>query len=323
MQSNIKQVVAIVGPTASGKTSLSVSVALHFNGEIISADSMQIYKGMDIATAKPSDKEKRGITHHLMDYVLPDENYSVARFISDACKACEDIMSRGKLPIIAGGTGLYVDSFLNGISFSDGDTDFSLRDKLMSRCETEGIDSLLDELKGIDPASAERLSTEKNKKRIVRALEIYYTTGRTQTEQNLLSKLKPSEYAPVYIGLNFRDRERLYERINRRVDLMVEAGLIKEAKEYFGSNLSSTSVQAIGYKELKPYFDGEKTLGECLELLKQATRRYAKRQLTWFRRNNEINWFFVDDYNNFEELSEDVFLFLKSKGFEINENQMV
>ena len=197
MQSNKKQVVAIVGPTASGKTALSVSVAQHFNGEIISADSMQIYRGMDIATAKPSEKEKRGVTHHLMDYILPDENYSVARFIADAGKACEDIVSRGKLPIIAGGTGLYIDSFLNGISFSDGDTDFSLRDKLMSRCETEGIDSLLDELKVIDAESAERLYSEKNKKRIVRALEIYYTTGKTQTEQNILSKMSPSEYAPV------------------------------------------------------------------------------------------------------------------------------
>lgn len=323
MQSNKKQVVAIVGPTASGKTALSVSVAQHFNGEIISADSMQIYKGMDIATAKPSDTEKRGITHHLMDYILPDENYSVARFIEDANTACEDIVSRGKLPIIAGGTGLYIDSFLNGISFSDGDTDFPLRDKLMRRCETEGIDSLLDELKAIDPESAERLSTEKNKKRIVRALEIYYTTGKTQTEQNILSKMSPSEYAPVFLGLNFKNRENLYERINRRVDIMIQEGLIKEAEEYFSTNLGSTAVQAIGYKELKPYFDGEKSLDECIEILKRSTRRYAKRQLTWFRRNEEINWFFVDDYEKSDELTEDVFLFLKSKGFEMNENQMV
>lgn len=323
MQSNKKQVVAIVGPTASGKTALSVSVAQHFNGEIISADSMQIYKGMDIATAKPSDTEKRGITHHLMDYILPDENYSVARFIEDANTACEDIVSRGKLPIIAGGTGLYIDSFLNGISFSDGDTDFSLRDKLITRCETEGIDTLLDELKAIDPESAERLSTEKNKKRIVRALEIYYTTGKTQTEQNILSRMSPSEYAPVFIGLNFRNRENLYERINRRVDIMIQEGLIKEAAEYFSTNLGSTAVQAIGYKELKPYFDGEKSLDECIEILKRSTRRYAKRQLTWFRRNEEINWFFVDDYEKSDELTEDVFLFLKSKGFEMNENQMV
>lgn len=323
MQSNKKQVVAIVGPTASGKTALSVSVAQHFNGEIISADSMQIYRGMDIATAKPSDTEKRGITHHLMDYILPDENYSVARFIEDANTACEDIVSRGKLPIIAGGTGLYIDSFLNGISFSDGDTDFSLRDKLITRCETEGIDSLIDELKAIDPESAERLSTEKNKKRIVRALEIYYTTGKTQTEQNILSRMSPSEYAPVFIGLNFKNRENLYERINRRVDIMIQEGLIKEAAEYFSTNLGSTAVQAIGYKELKPYFDGEKNLDECIEILKRSTRRYAKRQLTWFRRNEEIKWFFVDDYEKSDELTEDVFLFLKSKGFEMNENQMV
>lgn len=312
-----------MGPTASGKTALSVSVAQHFNGEIISADSMQIYRGMDIATAKPSEKEKRGVTHHLMDYILPDENYSVARFIADAGKACEDIVSRGKLPIIAGGTGLYIDSFLNGISFSDGDTDFSLRDKLMSRCETEGIDSLLDELKVIDAESAERLYSEKNKKRIVRALEIYYTTGKTQTEQNILSKMSPSEYAPVFIGLNFRNRENLYERINRRVDIMIQEGLIKEAEEYFRTNLGSTAVQAIGYKELKPYFDREKSLDECIEILKRSTRRYAKRQLTWFRRNEEIKWFFVDDYEKSDELTEDVFLFLKSKGFEMNENQMV
>lgn len=323
MQSNKKQVVAIVGPTASGKTALSVSVAQRFNGEIISADSMQIYRGMDIATAKPSEKEKRGVTHHLMDYILPDENYSVARFIADAGKACEDIVSRGKLPIIAGGTGLYIDSFLNGISFSDGDTDFSLRDKLMSRCETEGIDSLLDELKVIDAESAERLYSEKNKKRIVRALEIYYTTGKTQTEQNILSRMSPSEYSPVFIGLNFINRENLYERINRRVDIMIQEGLIKEAEEYFRTNLGSTAVQAIGYKELKPYFDREKSLDECIEILKRSTRRYAKRQLTWFRRNEEIKWFFVDDYEKSDELTEDVFLFLKSKGFEMNENQMV
>ncbi len=322
MQKNKKKIIAIVGPTASGKTALSVSVAQRFGAEIISADSMQIYKGMNIATAKPTPEERQGITHHLMDYISPSESYSVARFKEDADAAANDIINKGKLPVVVGGTGLYIDSFLNGITFSKGDTDLILRDNLMSRCETEGTESLLEELRKIDPATADKLSVEKNKKRIVRALEIFYTTGVTMTQQNELSRNIPSDYDPVIIGLNFRDRENLYQRINRRVDIMIENGLIEEAQEYFNMNLSVTSVQAIGYKELKPYFDGVRSLEECVELLKRATRRYAKRQLTWFRRNENIKWFFVDDYIDKDDFSKDVFLFLEGKGFEINENQM-
>lgn len=296
------RVVSVIGPTASGKTKLSVELAKRFDGEIISADSMQIYKGMDIATAKPDEKEMRGIPHHLMGFLSSDSTYSVAMFSNDARNIIDDITNRGKLPFIVGGTGLYVDSLLNNIKFHEEERDESVSVELRERYKNEGIEPLLDELKQADPESAERLSAGRNPKRIIRALEFYKTTGKTITEQLALSRMEESPYNAIKIGLNYSDREKLYDRINQRVDSMLSHGLLDEAKQVLASPLSATSSMAIGYKELAPYINGEASLEECVEKLKRETRRYAKRQLTWFRRDKEINWLYVDRYNSFSEL---------------------
>lgn len=301
LENSIK-VISIVGPTASGKTKLAVKLARRFNGEIVSADSMQIYKGMQIATAKPTADETEGIKHHLIDFVSPNEIYSVAMFVKDASRCIADINSRGKLPFIVGGTGLYVDSLLNNITFRDEQRDEKLSLELYKIYEEQGIDKLLEMLSEFDIDSANRLKAERNPKRIIRAIEFYKTTGITITEQNEKSKLVKSPFNPIKIGINYKDRAKLYERINKRVDLMLENGLLDEAKDVLSNKLSFTSVKAIGYKELIPYFNGEKTLDECVEKLKMETRRYAKRQITWFKRDLDINWLYADEYNSFEEL---------------------
>ncbi len=311
------KVIAIVGPTASGKTALSVEIAKKFGGEIVSADSMQIYKDMDIATAKPTEEEMQGIKHYLMDFLPADQSFSVASYVDLAHKAVSVILSEGKLPVIAGGTGLYVDNLLSGTSFCQGETDFTLRTELQQKYESEGLSPLLEELKEIDPESFDKLSSERNPKRIIRALEIFRTSGVTMSEQNRLSKPEELPYDTVKIGLDFKERENLYKRINLRVDLMLEAGLLNEAEAFFKSNPGNTAVQAIGYKELYPFFQGEAQLSECIESLKRATRRYAKRQLTWFRRDKSTNWFFVDEYKNSAELVSAVVDFLMSKGFDL------
>ena len=303
MNNKIK-LITVVGPTASGKTRLGVELAKRYGGEVISADSMQIYKGMQIATAKPTVEEMQGIPHHLMDFLEPNQTYSVAMFVDDAKKCIEDISSRGKIPVIVGGTGLYVDSLLNNISFHESQRDTELSEKLRELYYTEGVDYLLDMLRKFDGESAERLETEKNPKRIIRAIEFYKTTGITITEQNKNSKNEESPYSAIKLGLNFEDRQKLYDRINKRVDLMVEAGLVSEAKRVFNSELSFTSVKAIGYKELFPYLKGELPLEECIEKLKQESRRYAKRQITWFKRDKEINWLYPDKAESFEQLFE-------------------
>lgn len=303
MNNKIK-LITVVGPTASGKTRLGVELAKRYGGEVISADSMQIYKGMQIATAKPTVEEMQGIPHHLMDFLEPNQTYSVAMFVDDAKKCIEDISSRGKIPVIVGGTGLYVDSLLNNISFHESQRDTELSEKLRELYYTEGVDYLLDMLRKFDGESAERLETEKNPKRIIRAIEFYKTTGITITEQNKNSKNEESPYSAIKLGLNFEDRQKLYDRINERVDLMVEAGLVSEAKRVFNSELSFTSVKAIGYKELFPYLKGELPLEECIEKLKQESRRYAKRQITWFKRDKEINWLYPDKAESFEQLFE-------------------
>lgn len=310
LENSIK-VVSIVGPTASGKTKLSVKLAKKFDGEIVSADSMQIYKGMQIATAKPTIDETEGIKHHLIDFVSPDETYSVAMFVKDASNCIAGIYSRGKLPFIVGGTGLYVDSLLNNISFSEEQRDEKLSLELRKIYEEQGIDTLLEMLSEFDIDSANRLKAERNPKRIIRAIEFYKTTGITITEQNEKSKLEKSPYSPIKIGLNYKDRAKLYERINKRVDLMLENGLVDEAKDVLSNKLSFTSIKAIGYKELLPYLKGEKTLDECVEKLKMETRRYAKRQITWFKRDLNINWLYADEYNSFEELIADAVEIIK------------
>ncbi len=319
MSDNKIKILSIVGPTASGKTSLSIHLAKKLSGEIVSADSMQIYKGMDIATAKPDMDERMGIPHHLMDYVEVGEPYSVARYISDADDVIRDIVKRGNLPILTGGTGLYVDSLLNGIQFTEGEVDFKLRSELQDKFDAQGLDALLEELDVIDSETASKLSIERNPKRIIRALEIYYTTGITMSEQNRLSKQNGSLYEPVKIALTFRDRQKLYDRINLRVDLMLEKGLVKEAQNFYLMPQGNTSKQAIGYKELLPYLEGEKSLDECIETLKRSTRRYAKRQLTWFNRDDDIKWFYKDDYETDDIFYLDVLDYLTQKGFVFNE----
>ncbi len=280
---------------------------------------MQIYRFMNIATAKPSLEEMQSIKHHLIDFLSPDETYSVANYVKDAKEAAIAIASRGLLPVICGGTGLYIDNLVDGTVFTEGETDLELRRKLIERYNEEGIEPLLSELRSVDEESYHRLSEEINPKRIIRALEVYYTTGISQTEQNRLSKSSESIFTATQIALDFRNRDVLYDRINRRVDIMLEKGLLKETEEFYKSKFSNTAVQAIGYKELLPYLNGEISLEDAVESLKRSTRRYAKRQLTWFRRNKNIKWFYVDDYMDEETLINDVCDYLISEGFENNE----
>lgn len=296
------KVVSIVGPTASGKTSLSVAVARKFRGEIISADSMQIYKKMDIGTAKPSREETKGIPHHLMDFLDVDREFSVAQYVEKARTVIREINSRNNLPILVGGTGLYVDSLLNNVQFTDTPVDYELRKSLME----EDNDTLLSKLYEVDRISYEKLSKEINRKRIVRALEIYYQTGKPKSVVDKEALSLESPYKTIKIGLKAFNRDYLYNRINRRVDIMVETGLLEEAKEILSSTTSSTASKAIGYKEFIPYFQNKSTLDECIETLKMNTRRYAKRQLTWFKRDKEINWFDIDTVEP-EELENRVF----------------
>lgn len=286
--------IAVVGPTASGKTSLGIELAKRYNGEIISADSMQIYKYMDIATAKPTEDEMQGIPHHLIGFLPPDTPFSVADFVELAKAKIIDIHSRGKLPIIVGGTGLYVSSLLNNIEFSQSSSDEVLRAELFDIADTKGADALLEMLGEFDPDSAERLSEQKNIKRIVRAIEIYKTTGITMTESIKNSRLTEPPYNDVRIGLKAENRQFLYDRVNKRVDIMLECGLLEETEKIMALNLGKTARMAIGYKELIPYFEGSATLEEAVEKLKMETRRYAKRQLTWFRRDGKISWIDID-----------------------------
>lgn len=303
-------VVAVIGPTASGKSDLAVEICRRFGGEVVSADSMQIYKGMDIATAKPTEEEKKNIPHHMMDFLDNSEDYSVALYQQAASECIADIHSRGLLPVVCGGTGLYVDTLLNNVKLSDDSCDEELRRSLLKRAEDEGADKLLEEVRAFDPEYAEKLHPN-NIKRIVRALEVYKTTGTTMTEQTELSK-QASPYDVCFIGLDAENRQFLYDRIDRRVDIMFGRGLENEAREYLASANGSTSAQAIGYKELKPYIDGEISLEEADENLKRATRRYAKRQLTWFRRNERINWLLIDKYQKREELANAAFAIVES-----------
>ena len=291
------KVLGVVGPTASGKTSLAVNLAKEYNGEVISCDSMQIYKSIDIATAKPTEAEMQGIKHHLIDFLDLDKSFSVADFVSLAGDCAKDIKSRGKLPVLCGGTGLYFNSFIDNISFSDSGADLEYRAELEKRASEQGAQSLLDELAEYDPESAAKLHPN-NLKRIIRAMEHYKTSGITISEQNRLSRANPSPYDCLILGITFKDREKLYERINTRVDIMLENGLLEEAKWYFSQENVATASAAIGYKELKAYFDGECSFEEATENLKRETRRYAKRQLTWFRRDERVHWIYADEPQN-------------------------
>lgn len=285
-------VIAVVGPTASGKTSLGIALAKRFGGEVVSADSMQIYRGMDIATAKPTAQEQDGVVHHLIDFLDQREAFSVAEYAELAHRVIADIHERGKLPIIVGGTGLYVDSVLNDIVFTEIRTDAALREQLHAFAAEHGNAALLARLKEVDPELAEKLH-ENNLGRIVRALEVFELTGITMSEQQRRSCMKPSRYRVLKFGLNYDDRNVLYQRIERRVDLMMEQGLLAEAETVLSSPMK-TAVQAIGYKELAPYFSGEAELEDCIAKLKLSTRHYAKRQLTWFLRDESTHWLYPD-----------------------------
>lgn len=295
------KVIVIVGPTASGKTALGIHIAKRFNGEVVSGDSMQIYENMDIATAKPTKEEMDGIKHHLIGFVNPKDEYSVASFCEDAKKAVAEITEKGKVPVIVGGTGLYIDSFINNVTFFENANSEKVRTELYNELKEFGIEKLYNELLSVDSEAAKKIHPN-NEVKVIRALEIYRSTGKNLTEQNKQSHKNESEYEPLYIGVSYKDREKLYERINKRVDIMLRTGLLEETKEFYKKYASKTAVNAIGYKELKPFIDGEKTLEECVDHLKQSTRRYAKRQLTWFNRNDKINWVYPDSYEDIHSL---------------------
>lgn len=288
-------VVAVVGPTASGKSVLGIEICKKINGEVVSADSMQIYKKIAIATAKPAVDDMHGIPHHLIGIIEPDENFSVVQFCELAEECIHQIMLRGKMPVVVGGTGLYVNALLDNIVFPNVKSDMILRENLRLKAQQQGAKVLHDELMEIDFETATKIHPN-DTGRTIRALELYHTTGEKPSVHLRLSKLKPSPYNPVMIGLNFRNRHLLYRRIDKRVDEMVEKGLLEEAKMFYTTYQSGTSRQAIGYKELFPYFEGEIALTKALENLKRNTRRYAKRQLTWFGKNKNIHWLFRDDY---------------------------
>lgn len=289
-----KKILAVVGATASGKTDMAISLAKEFDGEIVSADSMQIYKGMDIATAKPSKEEMQGIPHHLIDFLERDVSFSVADYVKLANEKISDIISRGKLPIIAGGTGLYIDSLLNNVKFSETKKDEEYCKSLEKFAEINGNDELYKILAETDPESAVSIHPN-NLVRVIRALEVYHTTGRKLSELKAESRLEESPYDSFIIGLDYSKRDILYDRINRRVDIMLERGLVDEAGNlYLESGKMKTASNAIGYKELIPYFENVQSFDECVDKIKQETRHYAKRQLTWFRKNQKINWFLLD-----------------------------
>ena len=290
------KIICVVGATASGKTSLSIELAKRLGGEIISADSMQIYKGMPIASAAVTEQEMQGIPHHLVQCFEADKTFSVAEFVCLAKEIAFDISKRGKVPIIAGGTGLFIDSLVNNISFSE----VGVNEELRKSLEEKSSDELYELLLEADKEAAEKIH-KNNRKRVIRALELFYG-GTSKTKQNEDSKKEKSPFDALYIGIEYKNRELLYQRINERVNLMVENGLIEEAKEAL-EKCGATSAQAIGHKELKPYFEGKISLDEAIEKIKQETRHYAKRQITWFKRNEKIHRLYADEMSEEELIS--------------------
>ena len=285
-----KKIVVICGPTASGKTALSIALAKAFDGEVVSADSMQIYRRMDIGTAKPTKQEMDGVPHHMLDVAEPGEAYSVSRYVEEATACVEDILARGKLPIVCGGTGLYIDGLIRGTDYQPAGTDNGIREQLDGEWEAQGAEEMMARLAAVDPDSAARLHLS-DKRRILRALEVYLATGETITVHNARTKEIPPRYEAVMIGLNTEPRQILYDRIDRRVGVMLEQGLLQEVQSLLEDGLlEGTAAQAIGYKELLAYFRGEMTLETAADLIRQKSRNYAKRQLTWFRRDERVKW---------------------------------
>lgn len=298
MECKKPKVIVICGPTASGKTALSIELAKRINGEIVSSDSMQIYKDMDIGTAKPTKEETKDIKHYLIDFVAPDQRYSVAEFKKDAENAIEEILAKGKTPIVVGGTGLYVDSLIYGIEYQDIELDENYRNELEKNAKEQGLEKLYEQAQKIDPEAMKKISPN-DKKRIIRVLEIYKATGRNKTEQEIESRKNEVKYDYKVFAINM-DREKLYDRINKRVDIMLEQGLIKEVqclvKKY---NEFPTAMQGLGYKEVVQYLKNEISYDEMVDKIKMETRRYAKRQITWFKKNKQTIW--IDGQKDLQE----------------------
>ena len=286
-----KKLIVVAGPTASGKTALGIALAKTMNGEIVSADSMQIYRAMDIGTAKATPEEQAEVPHHMLDVADPGENYSVSKYVEEATAACEDIFSRGRQPIVVGGTGLYIDALLAGRRFAGNPENGELRERLSEEYDRSGGERMLERLRGVDPQRAQKLAPT-DRRRIIRALEVYLLTGQSITEHDDVSRLQPPAYAALYTVLCFSERRALYDRIEKRVDRMCEKGLFEETESLLerGVPEESTCMQAIGYRQAAMALRGEMTRGEAIDLIKQATRRYAKRQLTWFRRRGDALW---------------------------------
>ena len=285
------KIVCVVGPTASGKTKMGVAIAKRFGGEVVSVDSMQIYRGMTVGTAAPTAEEMEGVPHHMIAVADPSESCSVARFTEAADACVQDILRRGKLPVLVGGTGLYLDALVRGNRFAEGHAGTAVREALQKRMAVEGAAALLQELRAIDPEAAEKLHL-KDEKRILRALEVWQETGKTITEHNRETQAVPDKYEAVYIGLDFENRDDLRARIDRRVDIMVEQGLLQEVRGLLSSGIprTATALQAIGYKQFLAVEEGRATVEEAVEEVKLRSRQYAKRQLTWLRRNEAIHW---------------------------------
>lgn len=303
MNKNKPFVLAVAGPTASGKTWLGIELAKIYGGEVVSADSMQIYKGMDIASAKPSAEEMQGIPHHLIDFLDRDVSFSAADYVELAHKEIAGILSRNAQPIIVGGTGLYMDSLLENVRFSEGGSDEAYRSELYDFAKEYGNEALHARLVEADSEAAQGIHPN-NTVRVVRALEVLHVTGRKFSELKAESRLVESPYDSLVFGLTYEDRSVLYDRINLRVDDMVKSGLVDEAHDLWMQSGMRTAANAIGYKELIPYFEGTMTLEECIDKIKQETRHYAKRQLTWFRKNNRIEWLVLDRFNKKYEILE-------------------
>ena len=298
----MNNIICIAGPTASGKTALAVELAKELNGEVVSCDSMQVYKYMDIGTAKPTKEEMQGIVHHMLDVAEPWEDFSVSRYCEMAGPIVDDIVSRGKTAIIAGGTGLYMDSLVRGTDFAPFPST-GVREKLELQADREGMDAMRALLRGIDPEAEARIH---DRKRLIRALEVYYETGKTITEHNRETQSVPPRYTPLWLGLDFASRQELYDRIDLRVDIMLQQGLVEEIQSLLDRGIPEkcTALQAIGYKEFVAALRGDGAVTEAAELVKQSSRRYAKRQLTWFRRNPNVHWLIRQPGQSTDEIFE-------------------
>ena len=308
-------VLCVVGPTATGKTKMGVALAKRFDGEVVSVDSMQLYRGMTIGTAAPTREEMEGIPHHMVAVADPAESWSAARYVHEADACVQDILRRGKLPVLVGGTGLYLDALIRGTDFAAGSQGTELRQQLQRRARQEGTETLLEELRRIDPAAAQKLHL-RDEKRIIRALEVWYETGCTITEHDRQERQRPPKYNALYIGLYFLDRQDLRDRIDKRVDTMVEQGLLEEVETLLASGLprDATALQAIGYKQFLAVAEGTATRQEAIEEVKLRSRQYAKRQLTWLRRNPDIFWVRWERRPNFPEGLQKATEYLHSRG---------